>query len=65
LRKKLGADPRPFAPLPARPPGRRKAYHERLIAQIHAEEQALIEHLGVIVHDLRRRIRVRKSKGKW
>jgi hypothetical protein len=32
---------------------------------IHAEEQALVEHLGTIVHDLRRRIRVRKAKGKW
>ena len=65
LRRKLGADLRPFAPLPARPPGRSKAYHERLVAKIQAEEQTLVEHLGSIVHDLRRRIRVRKAKGKW
>ena len=32
---------------------------------IQAEEQALVEHLGTIVHDLRRRISVRKAKGKW
>jgi hypothetical protein len=32
---------------------------------IQAEEQALVEHLGGIVHDLKRRIRVRKEKGKW
>jgi hypothetical protein len=30
-RRKLGADPRPFTPLPARPP---KAYHDRLVAMI-------------------------------
>src|SRR5215470_7596086 len=65
LRKKLGADPQAFAPMPERRRGRSRAYHERLVAMIHAEEQALVEHLGTIVHDLRRRIRVRKLKGKW
>jgi len=65
LRKKLGADPCPFAPLPAGPPCRGSACHEKLVAMIHAEEQALVEDLGTIVHDLRRRIRVRKAKGKW
>jgi hypothetical protein len=36
-----------------------------LVALIQAEEQALVDHLGTIVHDLRRRIRVRQAKGKW
>jgi hypothetical protein len=65
LRRKLGADLRPFAPLPASPRGRSKAHHDRLVALVRAQEQALVEHLGSIVHDLRRRISVRKSKGKW
>jgi hypothetical protein len=67
LRRKLGGcDTQPFAPLPARiKPGRSKAYHEKLVAKIQAEEQALVEYLGSIVHDLRQRIRVRKAKGKW
>jgi hypothetical protein len=65
LRRRLGnCDTRPFAKLPASRPGRHKADHERLVAMIQAEEQALVEHLGSIVHDLRRRIRVRKAKGK-
>jgi hypothetical protein len=66
LRHKLGnCDTRPFAPLPARRLGRSKAYHERLVAMIHAEEAKLAEHLGGIIHDLKRRIRVRKERGKW
>jgi hypothetical protein len=65
LRRKLGADPRPFAPLPARPPGRSKAYHERLIERIRAEEQALVEHLGTITRALERRITVRQRKHQW
>ena len=67
LRRKLGGcDTRPFALLPARiKPGRSRAYHEKLVAKIQAEEQALVEYRGSIVHDLRRRIRVRKAKGKW
>jgi len=66
LRRKLGGcDTRPFAPLPVRRPGRSKACHERLVAKIQVEEQAIVEHLGSIVHDLRRRIRVRKAREKW
>jgi hypothetical protein len=66
LRARLGnCDTRPFAKLPACPPGRHRAYHERLVAMIHAEEAKLAEHLGGIVHDLKRRIRVRKGRGKW
>jgi len=40
-------------------------HHERLVAQIHAEEAKLIGHLSNVVHDLDRRIRIRKAKGKW
>ena len=66
LRRKLGGcDVRPFAPLPPRRRGRARAYHQKLVAMIHAEEAKLIGHLGSVVHDLKRRIRVRKAKGKW
>jgi len=66
LRRKLrGCDTRPFTPLSARPPGRSTGYHERLVAKIQAEERALVAHLGSIVPDLRRRIRVRKAERKW
>ena len=41
------------------------AYHERLVGMIFAEEAKLIGHLSIVVHDLKRRIRVRKAKGKW
>ena len=37
----------------------------KLVAQIRAEEAKLIGHLGCVVHDLKRRICIRKSKGKW
>jgi hypothetical protein len=56
-RKQIGADPRPFAPLPKRP--------KRVVEKIRAEEEQLVKHLGSIVHDLRRRIRVRKARGQW
>ena len=66
LRRKLGdCGLRPFAPLPERRRGRTHAYHEKLVALIHAEEQALLNHLQSVTHDLERRIRVLKSKGKW
>jgi len=66
FRRKLGnCDVRPFAPLPPLRRGRSRAYHEKLVATIHAEEGRLVEYLGSIVHDLDRRIRVRKAKGKW
>jgi hypothetical protein len=66
LRRKLGGcDVRPFAPLPPLRRGRSRAYHEKLVAMIHAEETKLLGHLGSVVHDLDRRIRVRKAKGKW
>jgi hypothetical protein len=56
---------RPFAPLPARRRGRSRVYHDKLVALIFTEEAKLIGHLGGVVHDLKRRIRIRKSKGKW
>ena len=66
LRRKLGGcDVRPFAPLPARRRGRSRAYHDKLVALIFAEEAKLISHLGRVVHDLDRRIRVRKARGRW
>jgi hypothetical protein len=66
LRKKLGGcDTRPFAKLTACPPGRSKAYHDKLVAMIQAEEAKLVEHLGGIVDDLQRRIRIRKARHRW
>ena len=63
LRRKIGADPRPFAPLPERP--EHHVRFHRIVARIRTEEARLVEYLDSIVHDLRRRIRVRKTKGKW
>jgi hypothetical protein len=66
LRRKLGGcDVRPFAPLPSRSRGRSRAYHEKLVAMILAEERALLGHLQTVTHDLERRVRVRKARGKW
>jgi hypothetical protein len=63
LRRQIDVDWHPFAPIPKRP-----EHHVRyhlIVARIRAEEAGLVEHLVGIVHDLRRRIRVRKAKGKW
>jgi hypothetical protein len=65
LRRKLGAELRPFAPLPPRRRGRSREYHDRLVAMILAEEARLLGHLQTITRDLDRRIRIRKAKGKW
>jgi hypothetical protein len=67
LRRKLGdCEARPFAPLPPRiRRGRSQAFHDGLVAMIHDEEARLLDHLGSVVHDLKRRIRVRKERGKW
>jgi hypothetical protein len=62
-RRQLGIDPHPFAPIPKHP--RHHTRFHRIVAMIHAEEARLVDYLGGIVHDLRRRIRVRKAKGKW
>jgi hypothetical protein len=45
--------------------GRSRRDHNRLVEAIQAEEAALLDHLGSVVHDLKRRIRVRKERGKW
>jgi hypothetical protein len=42
-----------------------QTYHDKLVAMIHDEEAALLEHLGSVVHDLKRRIRVRKARHQW
>ena len=63
LRRKIGADPRPFAPLPERP--RRHTRYNRIADEIRAQERGLLAHLGSVNQTLQRRIRVRKSKGKW
>jgi len=63
LRRKIGADPRPFTPLPKRP--RHHIRFHRVVAQILFEERALLGHLQTVTHDLERRIRVRKARGKW
>jgi hypothetical protein len=60
-RKVGGCDTRPFAPLPPFRAGRSRAYHERLVAQIHTEEAKLVEYLGGILRDLDRRILVCKA----
>jgi hypothetical protein len=66
LRRKLGdCELKPFAPLPPRRRGRSKALHNALVARILDEEAALLDHLGGVVRDLSRRIRVRKERGKW
>jgi hypothetical protein len=66
LRRKLGGrDIRPFAPLPPCRRGRSREYHERLVAQIHAEEAKLLSQLSSVVRDLARRIQVRKAKHQW
>ena len=67
LRAKLSdCEIRPFALLPVRiKPGRSRARHEKLVAMIHAEEAKLVDYLGGIVHDLTRRIDIRKRRGEW
>jgi hypothetical protein len=45
--------------------GRSKAFHDALVARILDEEAALLEHLGGVVRDLSRRIRVRKARHQW
>jgi hypothetical protein len=63
LRRKIGADPKPFTPIAPRP--RTHVRYHRIADQIRALEERLVGHLGGIVSDLERRIRVRKAKGKW
>jgi hypothetical protein len=57
LRRMIGADQRPFAPLPKRP--RHHVRFHRVAAEIRALERALVGHLGGINRDLERRARLR------
>jgi hypothetical protein len=63
LRLRIGADPRPFGPLP-----RRQRHHlrfHRIVDEIRQLEQQLVGYLRSINRDLRRRIRVRLTRGEW
>src|SRR5262249_7704615 len=48
LRRKIGADPRPFTPLPKRP--RHHIRFHRVVARILFEERALLGHLQTVTH---------------
>ena len=63
LRRKIGVDQRPFAPLPRRQ--RHHLHYHRIVAEITRLERGLVNYLGSINRDLDRRIRVRKAKGSW
>jgi len=63
LRRRIGVDERPFSPLPRRQ--RRHLRYHRIADEIRLLESRLVSHLDGINRDLQRRIRVRKSKGKW
>jgi hypothetical protein len=62
-RRQIGLDPRPFAAIPKRK--RHCLRYYRIAARIIAEEAKLVGHLRSVNHDLERRIRVRKARGKW
>jgi hypothetical protein len=63
LRRRIGADERPFSPLLKRP--RHHARFHRIVAPIQAEEARLVSYLGSVNRDLERRIRVRRARGEW
>ena len=63
LRRLIGVDQRPFAPIPGRP--RSHTRYNRIAAEIQLLEHGLVGYLAGVNRDLQRRIRVRKSKGKW
>lgn len=65
LRRRLGGDVRPFAPLPPRRRGAKRAYYQQFVARIHGEEADLLAHLQTVTHDLERRIEVRKRRRQW
>ena len=50
LRREIGADPRPFTPLPKRP--RHHIRFHRVVTRILFEERALLGHLQTVTHDL-------------
>jgi len=63
FRRLIGVDQRPFAPIPGRP--RSHTRYNRIAAEIQLLEHGLVGYLAGVNRDLQRRIRVRKSKGKW
>jgi hypothetical protein len=63
LRRKVGASPAPFSLIAPRLKSHVR-YH-RVADEIRSLEERLVGHLGGIVHDLKRRINVRKAKGRW
>jgi hypothetical protein len=63
LRQRIGADPRPFSPLPKRP--RSHTRYHRIVDEIRALERGLVGYLGSINQTLQQCIRVRKLKGEW
>jgi hypothetical protein len=62
LREKLGADPRPFSPLPPRPKWARRAPWLRKLQAIGELEDRLASRFAGMTRDLERRARVRKLK---
>jgi hypothetical protein len=62
--RRRASDTRPFAPLPPRRRGRKRAYYDKLVGKIHVEEAKLVAHLGSIVYDLNRRLRGPQSRKK-
>jgi hypothetical protein len=61
LRRWIGAEQKPFAPLPELA----SAKHRRYVAEICALERNLVSHLQSVNNDLRRRIKSRKEKRTW
>jgi hypothetical protein len=57
LRRQIGVDQRPFAPLPKRP--RHHVRFHQIAEEIRALERGLVGHLSVINQDLERRARLR------
>jgi hypothetical protein len=55
LRRKLGADPHPFGPLPPRPDGKGKLRYDRLVAQLAIYENRVLAALGSTIEALQRR----------
>jgi hypothetical protein len=62
LREKLGADPRPFSPLPPRRKWARRAPWLRKVQAIAELEDRLAARFAGMTRDLERRARVRKLK---
>ena len=63
LRRRIDADPQPFTPIAPRPTNHTR--YQRIADEILELEERLVGHLSGVVHDLKRRIRVREARGKW